>query len=87
MNKYSQVPGDIIDLHGYTTLEAKDILDTLIREEKHHHIRIITGKGLHSADGPVLKDFVKRYLDAHDKRYNQSKLHDGGEGALEVFLL
>ncbi|MFZ2205024.1 MAG: Smr/MutS family protein [Minisyncoccia bacterium] len=85
MNKYLQVPDSIIDLHGYTTAEARDILDDVLGGDD-KHIRIITGKGKHSENGPVLRDFVKNYLDSRRVRFNQSKIQDGGEGSLEVFL-
>lgn len=86
MNKYIQNPEYTIDLHGFTTAETQIILDELIEEGEYHHIRVIIGKGLNSENGPVLPDFVKNYLSAKNIRFNQSKLQDGGEGALEVFL-
>jgi DNA-nicking Smr family endonuclease len=85
-NKYARIPETIIDLHGYTTREAEEVLHTLIRERKYAHVRIITGKGNRSAHGPVLAQFVRDYLNARQIRYNNAKLHEGGEGALEVFL-
>ncbi len=86
MNKYLQTPNEIVDLHGYTTSEAENILDSLFKGKKNFHARIITGKGMHSANGPVLRDYVKDYLQRRNIRFNQSKIQDGGEGALEVFL-
>lgn len=85
-NKYLQEPEHTIDLHGYTTYESKEILDQLLVERQFAHIRIIIGKGLNSENGPVLPDFVKNYLNTHNIRFNQSKIQNGGEGALEVFL-
>ncbi len=86
MNKYIRTPSEIVDLHGYTTREAKNILDDLFKNKKNLHVRIITGKGMHSVKGPVLRDFVKAYLNRKNIKFNQSKLQDGGEGALEAFL-
>jgi DNA-nicking Smr family endonuclease len=86
VNKYEQKAEKEIDLHGYTTDEVRGILDTLLRERKYRHVRIITGKGNHSARGAVLPDFVRGYLNAHNIRYNPSKPAHGGDGALEVFL-
>ncbi len=86
MNKYLQTPSEIVYLHGYTASEAKNILDDLFKDEKNLHVRIITGKGMHSANSPVLRDFVKAYLNRKNIRFNQSKIQDGGDGALEVFL-
>ena len=86
VNKYQQTAEMEIDLHGYTSEESRDILDILFREKKYKHVRIITGRGNNSVNGPVLPNFVRRYLAAHGARYNTAKLSDGGEGALEVFL-
>lgn len=85
-NKYAQVPEQILDLHGYTTAECQDAIDELIREGEHKHIRIIVGRGKRSANGPVLPDFVKNYLNMHNIRWIQSKINEGGEGSLEVFF-
>ena len=85
MNKYLQVPKSVIDLHGCTTAEARLILDDIVKEHA-THVRIITGKGTHSENGPILRDFVKNYLNDRKVRFSQSKIQDGGEGALEVFL-
>ncbi len=86
MNKYEKHPECVIDLHGYTTREAEDALGALLKNSAYEHIRVIVGKGNRSTDGPVLRDFVKRYLSLRNIRFNQSKQKDGGEGALEVFL-
>ncbi len=85
-NKYEQKAEIEIDLHGHTTRESKEILDVLLKENKYSIVRIIVGKGNHSAGGAVLPDFVRSYLHSHGVRYNQSKIGNGGEGALEVFL-
>lgn len=87
MNKYAQVPESVLDLHGMTTAEAKVALEKLLREKKYNHVRVITGKGTHSTNGvPVLREFTKQFLASKKVRFNQSKLTDGGEGSLEVFL-
>ena len=80
-----RTPSRIIDLHGYTTAEAKVALDELVRSQD-TYVRIIVGKGNHSENGPVLREFVKRFLLSKNIHFNQSKIQDGGEGALEVFL-
>ncbi len=84
MNKYARQPDAVIDLHGHTTNEAGTILDTLF-SEAHTHVRIIVGKGNRSKDGPILPNFVKHYLNSRDIDFSQSKLMDGGEGALEAY--
>lgn len=85
-NKYQQEPEFELDFHGWTTMECKEELDEIIRENDYSHIRIIVGKGKNSADGPVLPNFVKNYLNERNIRFSQSKIQDGGEGALEVYL-
>ncbi|MDP3956130.1 MAG: Smr/MutS family protein [bacterium] len=84
MNKYERIPDYIIDLHGYTTREAKDELDKLFKNN-YKHVRVITGKGTFRETGPVLRTFVKKYLVQKGYRYNPAKIADGGDGALEVF--
>jgi len=86
MNKYQNNPECIIDLHGRTVREAKEELEGIVREKKYSHVRIITGKGAFRVNGPVLRDFVKQYLDEKRISYRPAKIADGGEGALEVFL-
>ena len=85
MNKYLRTPSRIIDLHGMTTSEAKVVLEELLRSDE-SYVRIIVGKGNHSANGPVLRDFVKKFFLSKNIHFNQAKISDGGEGALEVFL-
>lgn len=85
-NKYAQVPDLILDLHGYTTFECQEAIDELRREGKYKQIRMIIGRGKRSTNGPVLPDFVKSYLTSQNIRWNLSKIQDGGEGSLEVFL-
>lgn len=84
MNKYAQEPDEIIDFHGYTTREVEDVLQTLMKSPMPKRMRFIVGKGLHSMDGPVLGDFVKRYLASRNIDFKFAKLKDGGNGALEV---
>ncbi len=85
MNKYQKTPDYIIDLHGRTKREAEILLDSLFAVNLYPHIRVITGKGNHGKDGAVIRTFVKEYLNEKGLRFNQSKIEDGGEGALEVF--
>jgi DNA-nicking Smr family endonuclease len=85
-NKYFKEPDLILDFHGMTTSECKLVLEEIIEEAKYNHVRIIVGKGTKSALWPVLPYFVKNFLDDHNIDYTQSKIQDGGEGALEVFF-
>lgn len=86
MNKYERKPEHIIDLHGRTVREVKEILDSLCTENKYSHVRIITGKGLYREKGPVLRNFVMSYFDNVNILYATAKLGDGGTGALEIFF-
>jgi DNA-nicking Smr family endonuclease len=86
VNKYQQTAEKIIDLHGYTTGETENILNIIYKESKYKHIRIVVGRGNNSLNGPILPNFVKKYLKFKNIRYNQSKIEDGGEGAIEVFF-
>ena len=86
MNKYRKPPEYILDLHGYTCAETKTALNKLFCESSHRHIRIITGKGTFREKGAVLREQVKYLLRQKNIRFEQSKIKDGGEGALEVFL-
>ncbi|OGZ04863.1 MAG: hypothetical protein A2845_05215 [Candidatus Lloydbacteria bacterium RIFCSPHIGHO2_01_FULL_49_22] len=86
MNKYPQQPDEIIDLHGRIITETECILRDLFAKDGPLHVRIIVGKGIHSKGGPVLRDFVKNYLTSRNIRFSQSKIQDGGDGALEVYV-
>lgn len=85
-NKYERKPEYTLDLHGHTTREAQVVLDELCTNSPYTHVRIITGKGTLRSTGPVLREFVKKYLNAHGITFNPSKIQNGGEGSLEVFL-
>ena len=86
MNKYTRTPEHILDFHGNTVKEVEEDLNAFFRNNTFNYIRIITGKGVHSQNGPVVREFVKKYLSKKRIRYSQSKPQDGGEGALEVFI-
>ena len=86
MNKYQRIPEYILDLHGHTTREAKEVLDELFEDIEYRHIRIITGKALFRETGPVLRTYVENYLRNKAIKFEYAKLHDGGEGALEVYI-
>jgi len=86
MNKYEKIPEYILDLHGYTTREAAELLDELREAGEDNHIRVITGKGSFRETGPVMRTFVENYLGGRRIPFNTAKLYNGGDGALEVFL-
>lgn len=93
--KKAIAPEDIhyeLDLHRFSLDDAKktvkQLLQTALREE-YRNILIITGKGKHSPNGPILKVGIRQYLmtfpDLIDEiTYAPAML--GGEGAFLVKL-
>ncbi len=58
-------PQDKLDLHGFTASEAETELEIFLNNSKKKGLKkvlIVHGKGIHSPNGPVLKDTVKTYL-------------------------
>lgn len=86
MNKYERIPEKVIDLHGHSVRKSEALLEEILHSEEVSHLRIIVGKGTPSEKGAVLREFVKEFLRERNVRFSQSKIRDGGEGALEVFL-
>lgn len=76
----------ILDLHGYTTLRAKSMLEECIDEGEYAHIRVITGTGSGRSEGPVLKTFITNFLREEGIYFTEAEKYNGGGGALEVFL-
>ena len=87
-------PQDELDLHGYTASEAENKTDFFISHCQNNRlktIRIITGKGLHSPQGPVLQGVVEAKLmelRAQKKiiAYRWEKNDKQKSGALIVYL-
>jgi DNA-nicking Smr family endonuclease len=85
-------PEAVLDLHGLTIDDATARAGFFLQNAVHHNlgtVLIITGKGLHSNDGPVLQEAIKKLL----RRSVDSVLEwgvaprrYGGTGALLVFL-
>ena len=76
-----------LDLHGYTSYEACRAVDDFLRESSAHdytRVRLVVGKGNHSAQGPVLPNAIKAHLNQRGYTYTYAKPENGGEGALEV---
>jgi DNA-nicking Smr family endonuclease len=84
-----------LDLHGYTALQAHEMLQQFILscfERGKRSVLVITGKGLRP-DGTrgVIRESVPRWLNEPEMRqrivaFRYAKLKDGGEGALYVLL-
>ncbi len=88
-NKYPRVVKDELDLHQYIRREAKDAVLSFLnisQERGYDLVRIITGKGLHSEEGPVLRDYVLDLLDKNGYEHSFAKIREGGEGAIDVKL-
>ena len=81
-----------LDLHGLTVDEASVKVGFFLRDAIYHGfhtILIITGKGLHSSDGPVLRRAMERLLDHQREQvieWGIAPRRYGGDGALVVFL-
>lgn len=87
---YTNVIDAELDLHGCTADGARTEVREFLAEaetEGWQRVRIIVGKGMHSAHGtPVLPDTVKNLLFELGLTYTYAKIQDGGEGALEITL-
>ena len=61
----SPPPQDRIDLHGCTGSEAETKTENFLARARRNHLKtvlIITGKGIHSPEGSVLKDVIETQL-------------------------
>lgn len=73
-------PEHILDLHGLTRAECKEVLDEICIMPSWKHIRLIVGKGVNSEFLPVLPSFVRSYLREKQIRYTE------GEGTIDIFF-
>lgn len=84
---------DFLDLHGCTVPEADKLLAAFLKESLQKGlgcVKIIHGRGLRSADKPVLKSRVTNLLSTrfakHVRAYVTARANDGGLGAVYVLL-
>ncbi len=83
-----------LDLHGFTALGAEVKAKAFISSCKHQgyfSLRIIVGKGLHSALGPVLPDVIEDLLKILEKQnmvlaYKWDRMKKSKSGAVIVYL-
>lgn len=82
-----------LDLHGLTRSEALVKVGHFLDNAWFHQLRtllIVTGKGTHSADGPVLRTSLEEYLQSRSHpavvEWGRAPHEYGGKGALVVFL-
>ncbi len=84
---------DWIDLHGFRVEEARAEVSRFLRDSLRKGLRcikIIHGRGLRSAKGPVLKKAVTGWLERDFRKYVAAyvtaRACDGGLGAIYVLL-
>jgi len=82
-----------LDLHGQQCEEALARVGHFLENACFHQLRcvlIITGRGQHSAQGPVLRQAVEDFLSGPGEKliaeWGRAPRQYGGEGALVVFL-
>lgn len=82
-----------LDLHGLTRDEAVGSLDRFLRSARaagEKAVLVITGKGTHSSDGPVLNQAVAAWLREQGRglviEFAPAPRELGGSGAFVVFL-
>jgi DNA-nicking Smr family endonuclease len=79
-----------LDLHGYTTTEVpsalRAFLQTWQRRKSGAVVQVITGRGKGSANGPVLRGFVKNLLQGELRTIVGEWGLDDGEGGYRVRL-
>lgn len=96
VNKYEQatLAEDEFDFHGKGVLSEFEIRDMAhdflwqAYQRRLYKVRIITGKGLHSKDGAVIKPTLLTYIPTLPfvKQVTTAKIGEGGEGALNIIL-
>lgn len=92
--KHSPPPQDELDLHGMTQQEAELALKRFLlyaQQARLKTVRIITGKGLHSPQGPVLRDLAETRLRLEKRQntilaYIWDKKDKRKSGAIIVYL-
>ena len=90
----SPPPQEQLDLHGCTAAEAEIKTENFLARALRNHLKtvlVITGKGIHSPDGSVLKDVIENRLksmksDGSILAYLWEKKTRENSGALLVYL-
>ncbi len=82
-----------LDLHGLNRTAAREKVRFFLEDSTFAGFKtvlIITGRGKGSAEGPVLRQFMERYLSNEARawvvEWGRAPARLGGEGALVVFL-
>ena len=84
----------ILDLHGFSTEDAKDVFEDFLRSAVQSGlqcIKVVHGRGLKSRQGPVLKENLKTWiLQAMHRKwvtaFSSARMCDGGPGATYILL-
>lgn len=86
-------PEDQLDLHGLSRQQALEKVRWFLEDaafQGRRTVLIVTGRGKNSADGPVLREAVARYLREEGTplvlEWGTAPPRHGGAGALVVFL-
>lgn len=96
-NKYAHLsdPQATLDFHGKGILSpenicemAKDFVESSF-QKGHRKILVITGKGIHSRESPVIAPLLQEFLPRlpQVKSVMKARRDRGGEGALEIELM
>lgn len=92
LKKGSYCSGLELDLHGLTTVQAREELELLLQHAQHNRIRciqLIHGKGNRSASTtPKLKSWANQWLRQRSEvlAFCSARQRDGGTGALYILL-
>jgi len=86
INDYKRtIIDDVLDLHGYTKLEAHGIVLDFLDNAKENNfkiVRIITGKG--EDEYSPLRNYIISLLKDTEFKYNFAPDKEGGEGAIDI---
>ncbi|MDO3377023.1 Smr/MutS family protein [Geoalkalibacter halelectricus] len=82
-----------LDLHGLDRLRARERVRHFLDNSRFHGLStvlVITGRGLHSDEEPVLRSELERFLEEEGRtwavEWGRAPRRYGGEGALVIFL-
>jgi DNA-nicking Smr family endonuclease len=84
-------PQDVLDLHGFRGLEAREELTRFVHSMRRRGLRkglVIHGKGNHSAEGSVLAPLVREFLEMSPDigEFGRGVRKDGGSGVTWFIL-
>jgi len=84
-------PEEQLDLHSFTLEDARTMLDQFIRNCASRGVKkvlVIHGKGLHSENGGILQQEVRKYIEKSPLcgEFGYADKRGGGKGALWVIL-